>query len=354
MLKNDVRYIIRRVIVAVLIAFIFFFLRTSGVLAATVTVSNNQFQYSRHTCSLNELNCTDFYTSGYSNFGTWLNFPSQNPTGVGGPWIYFIASYYKANATLTTGNVYTVIFRTQFNPKEEVLNHINSIQYNIYGYVNNAYSDTYISTQSCSTRNVVTHDYAIETTCVFQVNTNATGFLIRSVYSNTKTTGSITMSNAQASSSQNEIGAINELTNVIKQQFSVFINAITIQNDRLYEDQTDDSDPSIDVSGMSNITGIFPPGPVDSLLALPLNIINIFIDSANGTCSPYTFTFIFDEQMSIPCFNMFWDEVPTSLMLFLSDLPAVLIFIKWAKSVYKRVERATMFESSVDDEWGGI
>lgn len=117
---------------------------------------------------------------------------------------------------------------------------------------------------------------------------------------------------------------------------------------------TDDSDPNVDVSDMGGINGLLPAGPLDSLLALPINLITILQNSTSGTCTPFTFNFVFDSQWSLPCFDEFWNEVPTALLLFISDLPAVYIFIKWAKSIYTRVERAVSFESSVNDEWGGV
>lgn len=120
------------------------------------------------------------------------------------------------------------------------------------------------------------------------------------------------------------------------------------------QDQQDNSDANVDVSNMGGITGLLPAGPVDSLLSLPLTLINLLISGTSGSCSPFTFTFVFGEQFTLPCFDTFWNQVPSSLLIFISDLPAVYIFIQWSKSIYKRVERAVSFESSVDDEWGGV
>lgn len=129
----------------------------------------------------------------------------------------------------------------------------------------------------------------------------------------------------------------------------------TAQNTKKIADEvSDNSDPNIDVSGMSGVQGLLPAGPLDSLLSLPVNLLNILVNATSGTCEPFTFTFVFDTQWELPCFDTFWNQVPSALLLFMSDLPAVYIFIKWAKSIYKRVERAVSFESSVEDEWGGV
>lgn len=129
----------------------------------------------------------------------------------------------------------------------------------------------------------------------------------------------------------------------------------TAENTKKIADEiSDNSDANIDVSGMSGVTGLLPAGPLDSLLALPVNLLTILVNSTSGSCQPFTFTFVFDSEWTLPCFDTFWNQVPSSLLLFMSDLPAVYIFIKWAKSIYSRVERAVSFESSVEDEWGGV
>lgn len=138
-------------------------------------------------------------------------------------------------------------------------------------------------------------------------------------------------------------------------QESAEANKQTAQNTKKIADEiSDNSDPTIDVSGMSGVTGLLPAGPLDSLLALPANLLTILVNSTSGSCQPFTFTFVFDSEWQLPCFDTFWNQVPAPLLLFMSDLPAVYIFIKWAKSIYKRVERAVSFESSVEDEWGGV
>ena len=132
------------------------------------------------------------------------------------------------------------------------------------------------------------------------------------------------------------------------------LNSINQSIQSQTQDMQDNSDANVDVSNMGGITGLLPAGPVDSLLSLPLTLINLLISGTSGTCTPFTFTFVFGEQFTLPCFDTFWNQVPSSLLIFLSDLPAVYIFIQWSKSIYKRVERAVSFESSVDDEWGGV
>lgn len=358
MLKNDVRYILKRVIVAILIAFILFFLKSNNVLAATVTVSSSDYQTTYRYCSGGiAQSCGSQSSTGYKSAGTWSDMPTQpsNPGGLVGGY-YVIGFYNRAYANLTTGNTYTVTFRNQFNPKtSNVIDNLGSISYNIYGYANNTLSDNYINDFACSSKNISTHDYAVQFTCTFSLNTNVSYILIRNIYFDVLTPSKVTVSNFHIESSQNETGAINEQTSVIKQEFQRFMEIFRTQSNKAYEDQTDNSDPSIDVSGMSNITGLLPAGPIDSLLAIPLTLIQLLVAGTSGTCSNLSFNFFWDMPITLPCVDaVFWSHLNATLLLFLSDVPAVLIFILWAKSIYKRVERAVSFESSVDDEWGGV
>lgn len=302
-----------------------------------------------------EEDCSDYYVSGYSAAGTWKTLSSQPSSSLTGPWIYYVNSYARSYGTFTTGNTYTYTFRQQFDPKSKAtLDTIPYWRYDIYGMNGSTLSDNYIASQSCSTRNVPTHNYAVETTCSFTLNTNVSYILVRTAFKTTMTGSRFTISNFQCQSSQSEVGAINELNATIKAQFQILISSIFESDKKTYDYLSDDSNANVNVNQMTGITGILPPGPLDSLLTLPINVLTIIVNNSNNTCQPFTFNFVFNQEFSFPCFDIFWDSVPNELLFFLSDLPAVYIFMKWAKSIYKRVERAVMFESSVDDEWGGI
>lgn len=363
MLKNDFRYIIRRVIVALLLAFIFFFLKSNNVLAANVSISNADFQYSTHLCNLLEVGCDNFYVSGYSSNGTWKNLTSQPSGGLGGilQQYFYVNSYARAYANMTTSNTYVFTFRQQFDPKNKsILQSIDTWTYDIYGYNSGGstpLSDSYFASQNCSTRNVPTHNYAVETTCSFTLNTNISYVLVRTAFKLTPTGTRFTISNAQLQSSQSEIGALQEQTNVIKQEQQKLRALMSELFGKYFGDDDEDENApaNIDTSQMSELTGIFPAGPIDGLLAIPLNLITILSNNTSGSCTPLSFTFVWDMPITLPCIgSLFWSQLNSTLLLFLSDVPAVYLFVLWSKSIYKRFERAVSFESSTDDEWGGV
>lgn len=125
------------------------------------------------------------------------------------------------------------------------------------------------------------------------------------------------------------------------------------QEKETYDYLTDDTPPSSDISALGNVQGLLPPGPVDSLLNIPFKFLSVINSSFGGVCVPLTGEFVYDSTLTLPCFSeMFYDEVPSYLLNFLSLIPASFILIKYLKHLYKKVDRAVSLETTADDEWG--
>lgn len=117
----------------------------------------------------------------------------------------------------------------------------------------------------------------------------------------------------------------------------------------------DDTAPSSDISVLGNVQGILPEGPIDSLLNIPFKVLSILSSSFGGVCVPISGKFVFDSTLTIPCFSeLFYNNVPDSIMIFINVVPTAFILIAYLKNLYKRVDRALSLETSADDEWGGI
>lgn len=115
----------------------------------------------------------------------------------------------------------------------------------------------------------------------------------------------------------------------------------------------DDTAPDVDISGLGNVQGLLPPGPVDSLLNIPFMFLSVVTSSFGGVCVPIEGNFVFDSKLTIPCFSeVIYNKVPSALMTFLSLIPATFILIKYFKHLYKKVDRAVSMDSNSDDEWG--
>lgn len=129
------------------------------------------------------------------------------------------------------------------------------------------------------------------------------------------------------------------------------IDGLDDMNDYL----TDDTPPDSDISGLGNVSGLLPAGPLDSLLNIPFQFLSVLTSSMSGTCVPLSGDFVFDSTLTLPCFDeLIYDNVDTTLMNFISLIPSAFILIKYFKHLYKKVERAVSLETTTDDEWGAI
>lgn len=118
---------------------------------------------------------------------------------------------------------------------------------------------------------------------------------------------------------------------------------------------TSNDAPNADVSGLGNVQGLLPPGPVDSLLNIPFQFLSILTSSFSGTCVPMKGKFVFDMDFTIPCFSdIFYDKIPPFLMSFIDLVPSAFILILYFKHLYKKVDRAVSMDTNSDDEWGVI
>lgn len=116
---------------------------------------------------------------------------------------------------------------------------------------------------------------------------------------------------------------------------------------------TDDTPPESDISSLGNVQGLLPAGPVDNLLNIPFYFLSIVTSSFGGVCTPLTGNFVFDTELSIPCFSeLIYTDMPEGIMVFINLIPTAFLLIVYFKHLYKKVDRAVSLETTGDDEWG--
>ena len=118
----------------------------------------------------------------------------------------------------------------------------------------------------------------------------------------------------------------------------------------------DDTPPNSDAGELGNVTGIFPPGPLDSLLNIPFKVTSVVISSLGGTCNQITAPLPFvNQDLTIPCFReILYDGKPAQFINLIGLIPCAFILINYFKHLYKKIERATSMTTTTDDEWGVI
>lgn len=120
---------------------------------------------------------------------------------------------------------------------------------------------------------------------------------------------------------------------------------------------TDTSTPEAsDIANSSTIpsSGLLPDGPLDSILLLPVNILNSIIQSLGGTCSPIEATLPFvDEKLVFPCFNTsVYQGSFEAAGNIVGAIGSAFILYGYFKHLYKKVDRAVSMETTDEDEWG--
>lgn len=115
---------------------------------------------------------------------------------------------------------------------------------------------------------------------------------------------------------------------------------------------TDESLPSV---------GLLPPGPVDSLLNLPISLMKNLLSNFKYNsdhpeyCRPVSLPLPFTngKKLSLPCLGtLIYSGDFSSVANLVGSVGAALIIFNYFKHLYKKVERATSLETTDEDEWG--
>jgi len=107
-------------------------------------------------------------------------------------------------------------------------------------------------------------------------------------------------------------------------------------------------------SGIANptaISGLFPPGPLDSLIVLPITLTNQILTAAGGSVVTPSVS-LFGATVTFPSASGIYGVIGTTATAFLSAGLAFFLLLPWLKHVYGRLQRATSLESHHDDTWG--
>lgn len=120
------------------------------------------------------------------------------------------------------------------------------------------------------------------------------------------------------------------------------------------------STESPDMEGLGNTAGWLPAGPVDSILNLPLAMLNSLLDSLSSTCQPVTLPLPFvNKNLELPCINSIYAKIG-DLSVWVNSIGIIisaLILYRYLLSLYHWVDDTLSFrENNWNDteQWGGI
>lgn len=118
----------------------------------------------------------------------------------------------------------------------------------------------------------------------------------------------------------------------------------------------DDSPP--DLSAFNDYAGWLPPGPLDSILNLPLtllnNLTNLFDKSCQGTTIPLPYV---DGEIDLPCVSTIYSKIEgLDTIINTLCIPIIgYILFKYFMNLYNWVDKTLTFrENNWIDNWGGV
>ncbi len=124
--------------------------------------------------------------------------------------------------------------------------------------------------------------------------------------------------------------------------------------DNINNSITDETPP--DTSEFGNVAGWLPAGPVDSIITLPLNVLNSISNALNGKCSTINLPLPFiDSTLPLTCGTEFYSQV-SGLSLFLNTLFTVLggvTLYKYFVYLYNWVDKIVSLKEN-DEKWGAV
>lgn len=152
------------------------------------------------------------------------------------------------------------------------------------------------------------------------------------------------------------------ITNIVNQQ--EFINGNKETNkklDDLNKNLTDETSPNFD--GLKNSAGWLPKGPVDSIINLPLSLLENIQDNLGKTCQPVSLPLPFvNKNIDLPCINSIYSQIEGMNTFFnwCGVVASVFILFKYLIYLYNRIDSTlTLRENTLpgyfeDSMWGGM
>lgn len=148
---------------------------------------------------------------------------------------------------------------------------------------------------------------------------------------------------------------INQNSQIINQNNTIINNgnATNDKLDDLNKNLTDESSPNL--NGLQNTAGWLKPGPVDSILNLPLSLLNNLTSNLSKSCSPISLPLPFvDKNLELPCLNSIYNKI-NGVNVFLNSIGVIasaFIIYEYLRKLYIRIDKILNFDNSND--WGGI
>lgn len=131
------------------------------------------------------------------------------------------------------------------------------------------------------------------------------------------------------------------------------------QNQQQHQETMDtltNSDAPDDMDSLSSASGWLPPGPVDSLLTLPLSMLNNISTSLGSSCTPINLPIPFvDKNLTMPCLNTIYSQI-SGLGVFLNSIGTIaagFMLYYYFKKLYAYIDNLLSLKNN-GEGWGDV
>ena len=233
--------------------------------------------------------------------------------------------------------------------------------YNSYGLRLEAYDDsvgssrtikTFNYSDNCKSENHTIGNSSFTYKCDFKYSFPTDKYLTLYVRSSSAMTNYLALSIGYSFNNyyDNINDAINNMTDKITQEQDKTNQKLDDINSSI----TNDSPVSMDKLG--NTAGWLPAGPVDSILNLPLSLMNSLSTSLNKQCSPLQINVPYiDTQVQIPCLSTIFNQIEglPNFWSWVGAIASCLILYKYLLNLYAWVDNVLMLRLEMHEDFGG-
>lgn len=306
----------------------------------TQDVIKDQFQECSDSLNLFNLNGTRVMSSTASVFGSADNF---NVSGATNSWdmVYFYIGVID----------YDIIYRyssSSFLSESVYVNVTNSNDYS--SPINLANDRVYVNSFTSSSQNISNYKgkhlwISLRGSYPDRYDSvNYTNFVISSVPVDKYYPYGKQICTNRIDETNNQLKEANETSKGILGKIKDLFNWLT-------------NDDEADVSSASDVAGWLPPGPIDSIITLPLTMLTNINSSLNKTCSPLDVNLPYvNKSVQIPCVSTIFNQITglNSFWSWVGLISSVLILYRYLIELYKYYDRLTTLQANFISDWGGV
>ena len=300
---------------------------------------------------------TLFSTAGVTNtrynvFNALYLFPNLN---------YKNGSFYTLNFEYNQGSYVSTIVNT-LTKDNLVVEAFNGSDFESGGYTDLNFSATYNDTTKSGTISIT-----------FKATTDTTSYRIRlqpgvALWTNTSLQYAqgvrvyLISANVEDNLSDALLNQITNQNDTIIDQNQQLIDSTNKTNDKLddlknSQNQTNDyikDESDVDTSEIDNLVGYLPPGPVDSIINLPLSMLNAMVSNLSKSCTSISINIPFvDYDFSLPCLNSLYDKMgATALLNTLGSILSAILLYKYLLNLYNYVDHVLSLKGDRLKGWG--